>query len=49
MGTEKEYRELFDRVAALRGRVAGKLANELGSDPNRNGHRPGSVITLDRE
>ncbi|MBB5851798.1 hypothetical protein ACFQ05_00825 [Amycolatopsis umgeniensis] len=33
MGTEKEYRELFDRVAALRGQVAGKLANELGSDP----------------
>ncbi|MFE0026949.1 hypothetical protein [Amycolatopsis sp. NPDC059021] len=33
MGTEKEYRELFDRVAALRGQVAGKLSNELGSDP----------------
>ncbi|WAL69269.1 hypothetical protein ORV05_16350 [Amycolatopsis cynarae] len=33
MATEKEYRELFDRVAALRREVAGKLSNELGSDP----------------
>ena len=33
MGTEKEYRELFDRFAALRNQVAGKLSNELSSDP----------------
>ncbi|HKS49956.1 MAG TPA: hypothetical protein VJT49_33580 [Amycolatopsis sp.] len=33
MATEKEYRELFDRVAALRRQVAGKLSNQLGSDP----------------
>jgi hypothetical protein len=33
MATEKEYRELFDRFAALRNQVAGKLSNELGADP----------------
>lgn len=33
MGTEKEYRELFDRFAALRNQVAGKLSNELAADP----------------
>ncbi|MEV0703450.1 hypothetical protein AB0I53_36810 [Saccharopolyspora sp. NPDC050389] len=33
MATEKQYRELFDRVAALRRQVAGNLSNELGSDP----------------
>ncbi|MBB5155043.1 hypothetical protein [Saccharopolyspora phatthalungensis] len=34
MATEKQYRELFDRVAALRRQVAGNLTNELGSDPH---------------
>lgn len=33
MATEKEYRELFDRVAALRGQVADKLSNRLNGDP----------------
>lgn len=33
MATEKQYRELFDRVAALRRQVAGNLSNELGSNP----------------
>jgi hypothetical protein len=33
MATEKEYRELLDRVAALRGQVADRLSNRLSSDP----------------
>ncbi|GLZ33493.1 hypothetical protein Lesp02_56810 [Lentzea sp. NBRC 105346] len=33
MATEKEYKELFDRVAALRGQVANRLAGELTSNP----------------
>ncbi|MFI9811715.1 hypothetical protein [Saccharothrix variisporea] len=33
MASEKEYRDLFDRVAALRGRVANELSGELSTNP----------------
>jgi len=33
MGTEKDYRDLFDRVAALREQVADKLGDQLTSNP----------------
>lgn len=33
MATEKEYQELLERVAALRGQVADKLSNNLNGDP----------------
>jgi hypothetical protein len=33
MATEKEYQELLERVAALRGQVADKLSDRLNGDP----------------
>jgi hypothetical protein len=33
MGTEQDYRELFDRVAALREQVASRMADELTTNP----------------